>query len=89
MKTNVADPSLEAYRDGFHAGLWGKQSEEVRQAVQDSKKPITRLEVSKKTGIAINAVSGRCNLLVKIGAIKDIGAVKCSISGRMVGGLTV
>ncbi len=88
MKTNITTTTLAAYRAGLHAGLWCRQSEELRLVIAAQKKPISRRRLSEISGKPINVVTGRCNELVGNGGAKVVdGKIKCPISGRMVEGL--
>lgn len=84
----VRETSREAYRYVQRRGITGAQS--ARIAVYLFDRPArTRAEISRDTGIAINAVCGRVNELVKAHALDEQGARPCSISGRMAHTLTL
>jgi len=59
----VADTSINVYHEIKQEGLTGKQHLIILKCLTDCNKEMTLQEISKKTGIAINAVSGRVNEL--------------------------
>ena len=75
------DTSLLAYQE--HSGKLGNQEAVVYNCIL-SNPNITDKEISIKTGININAVTGRRNELAKKGLITDNGKRHCSITGSLV-----
>lgn len=79
----VQDTSVLAYNDILSTGLLNEQEQEVFRAflVQG---PSTDKEISHKSSIDINIVTGRRNNLIDKGYMQDNGTRLCGISGRMV-----
>lgn len=80
---SVRQSSLAAYYDMRDTGRLGKQAQTILRAMKAGR-DYSLQELSRLTGIAINAVSGRCNDMKKVGALSESDARKCSITGRMV-----
>lgn len=83
MRTHVRCASLAAYRDLTDSGKLGNQAQTIIKAMKAGR-DYSLQELSRLTGIAINAVSGRCNDLKKIGLLAEATCRKCSITGRTV-----
>lgn len=83
MRTNVSDTSIECYHAIRGEGKLGKQQSEVLEAIRKGR-DYSLQEISKLTGLAINAVSGRVNELKESGALEQAETRKCSITGRTV-----
>ena len=83
MRTNVRDASLAAYQEISDSGSLGKQASAILASMRAGR-DYSLQELSRITGIAINAVSGRCHGMKKIGVIVEAAARKCSITGRTV-----
>lgn len=81
---SVRDSSTEAYHDITVKGITAAQSLEILDAVTDRAHGWTLREIERKTGIAINAVSGRVNQLKKLKALRELERRPCSITGRSV-----
>jgi predicted ArsR family transcriptional regulator len=79
--SNVRDTSFEAYDFVRALGITGAQRERIAVYLyrRDSR---TRQEISKGTGITINAVCGRVNELVKDYKLEEEAPRTCSITGR-------
>lgn len=80
---SVRESSISAYHDLRDTGKLGKQAQIILCAMKAGR-DYSLQELSRLTGIAINAVSGRCNDMKKLGAIAEANARKCSITGRTV-----
>ena len=79
--TNVRSTSKEAYADLKEEGKLNNQE----QAIIDSMKQgwnYSIQEISKLTGIAINAVSGRVNGLKKKSWLVECEKRPCSVTGK-------
>lgn len=83
MRTDVRESSLAAYRELTNSGKIGAQAQKILSAIRYGM-DYSLQEISRSTGIAINAVSGRCNDLKKIGLLVEAAARKCSVTGRTV-----
>lgn len=83
MRTYVRGASLEAYRELSDSGQLGNQALTIIKAMRAGR-DYSLQELSRITGIAINAVSGRCNDLKKIGFLAEAACRKCSITGRTI-----
>jgi predicted transcriptional regulator len=79
----VRDTSKEAYGDIALSGLIGQQAQSILDAM-DRDVDYSLQEISLKTGIPINAVSGRCNELKKASYLEEVDKRKCSISKRTI-----
>jgi predicted transcriptional regulator len=80
---SVRDTSREAYGDMQASGLIGQQAQSILDAM-DRDIDYSLQEISAKTGIAINAVSGRCNELKKCNYIEEADKRRCSITKRTI-----
>ncbi len=83
----VRTTSLEAYEAIKQSGITGQQSIKILKWLADNG-TASRSQVSVGTGIAINAVCGRVNELIKLNMIQEGDKIKCPVSGRMVYGIT-
>jgi len=79
---SVQTTSKIAYSEISSEGIRSKQSDKVLGAV--SQKGSSLKEISRDTGIEINAVSGRVNELRKRGYLTNAPRRKCSITGRLI-----
>ena len=77
------DTSLLAYSNLKESGTLGIQEGIVYNCIFTNQN-ITDKEIEKKTGININAVTGRRNGLVKLNLIEDNGKRKCTITNSQV-----
>ena len=82
-KGEIRDTSLLAYESLKESGKLGNQEAIVYNCILNNPN-ITDKEISLKTKININAVTGRRNGLVKKGLITDNGKRYCSITGHLV-----
>lgn len=83
MRTQVRESSITAYRELNDSGKIGKQAQTILNHMKAGR-DYSLQELSRLTGIAINAISGRCNDLKKIGLLGEAACRKCSITGRTV-----
>jgi len=83
MKTNVSSTSIECYHAIRDEDRLSKQQSAVMEAIRKGQ-DYSLQEISKLTGLAINAVSGRVNELKESGALEQAETRKCSITGRTV-----
>lgn len=84
-KMTVATTSIDVYNKIQKEGLTGKQHLLILKCLKDSDKEMTLQEISKKTGIAINAVSGRVNELKNDKLIMHSSSKRlCTITNRTV-----
>lgn len=79
---SVQTTSKIAYKDISEDGTTGNQSRRILDVVNTGGSSLR--EISKRTGIDINAVSGRVNELKKKGVLFPALRRKCSITGRLV-----
>lgn len=67
------------------SGKLGEQQTRIMLAVHAQPKRTWSLrELSRATGLEINAVSGRVNELKRIGYLEECPARSCSVSGRTI-----
>ena len=85
---SVRDTSKEAYIDGYLSGGFSKQEIKIIKYLLD-RYPETRNEIAEGTNLAINAVSGRVNTLIKKGALREVGKKECRISSRINHSVTI
>ena len=81
-KGEIRDTSLLAYNELKESGKLGNQEAVVYNCILTNPNT-TDKEISIKTKININAVTGRRNGLVKKNLIKDNGKRRCSITGKL------
>ena len=77
----VRDTSIVAVRELNRTGRAASLRAIIHAAVKHNGAPMTRNEISVRTGLPINTVSGRVNQLVKIGMLIDLPYVMTP-SGR-------
>lgn len=80
---SVRDTSKDAYQSIAVSGLIGQQAQSILDAM-DRDTDYSLQEISAKTGIPINAVSGRCNELKKGFYIEEADKRRCSITKRTI-----
>jgi predicted transcriptional regulator len=80
---SVRDTSRECYQSIAVNGLIGQQAQSILDAM-DRDVDYSLQEISAKTGIPINAVSGRCNELKKAYYIEEADKRRCSITKRTI-----
>lgn len=83
MRTQVRTTSREAYHSIQDSGQVGAQACFILSRL-NSTRDYSLQEISKITGLPINAVSGRCNDLKKAGLLVESDKRPCSITGRTV-----
>jgi len=82
----MQETSRIAYKKIIENGTMGNQKEHIVMYVHDFAKDngFSLREISKGTGIDINAVSGRVNSLKKEGILVPIEKRNCSITGSLI-----
>lgn len=83
MKTQMQDTSLSAYSELRETKKVGKQAQTILNHLHAGR-DYSLQEISRITGMAINAVSGRCNDLKKIGLLSEFRKRPCSITGKTI-----
>jgi hypothetical protein len=82
--------SLMAYHDMLDAGIIARQEYKIIEWLYWQKKPVSRNEIERATGIRINAISGRINRMVQDGIVREeLETSTCPISGRKVHKVTM
>ena len=94
MRTAIAETSIRAYREIEFEGKLGAQEKAILIALHVNWVPgrdWSLQEISKLTGIAINAVAGRVNSLKNDWPryLEECPQRKCSITGRTVTPITL
>lgn len=85
MKTNVRNSSLDAYFYIRGNGTVLNQKGRIIEDLVKARTSLTRVEISKRTGITINAVSGRVNELIRDGYLHESSQKrKCHFTGMYV-----
>lgn len=79
----IRDSSLLAYTTLSESGVLGEQSLRILKLLS-MYSCSTNMELSRRSGIMINAVSGRMNDLVKRGLVITNGKRQCRITGSLV-----
>ena len=74
--------SLDAYQEIHVDGSASTQRQKVLREIRRNHHGITDKELSSTLCIAINAITGRRNELLKAGLIKSVGKRPCVITGR-------
>jgi hypothetical protein len=86
----VRDTSIEAYYDLIASGGMYTIEEKILHFLKFQEEPVSRLYVSNRTGMPINAVTGCVNPLVKEGLIIEVDErIACRITGRSVIGIVI
>ena len=81
-----------AYRDINNNGTLMSQKDTIFSAINmitDKDFGISLKELSRQTGLEINAVAGRVNELKKEEFIKECNKRKCRITGRLITPVTI
>jgi len=81
----IRDTSLKAYDSISHR--INPQQKLILKTVQ-SRKDMTRQEISKATGLPINVVSGRCTEMRDYGCLDELRKRKCRVTGMKVWALS-
>lgn len=78
--------STVVYRQIKQAGVTLKQEDQILACLGESMftEDMTLKEISRLTGLEINAVSGRVNGLKKSGKVKEAQKRKCRVTNRFV-----
>lgn len=84
----IRESSRAAYRDLQDTGRLSKQCRAIIGAMRAGR-DYSLQEISRITGIAINAVSGRCNDLKKLGFLNEAASRKCSVTGKTIHPVTL
>lgn len=82
--SSVRETSRSAYRELKSSGQVGAQARLIRDWIEQRGSPASLQEISKGTGIAINAVSGRVNDCKESGLLFEYPKRPCTITGRTV-----
>lgn len=77
----MKDTSLDAYIGLNKSGKAVTQRAKIYKYLKGRKRGMTRQEISIATGIAINAVCGRVNELIKANVISELDRRACGITG--------
>ena len=77
---SVADTSVEAFHDT--KPQHPRQQTRILAMLERSGRPMTRGEIAAISGIALSAVCGRVNELVKVGSLIELDRRQCRITGR-------
>ena len=90
----IRKTSKNAYEHNKRSGISGSQKRELYDLVDKMTKGrsgygVTLKELSRESGLEINAVSGRINDLKKEGMIAECSKRKCSITNRTVVPVTI
>lgn len=81
----VRATSKQAFFDLIDSGELCEQEQKIVDFVKKFKRPVTRREIERGTGISISSVSGRVNELVgKRKILEESAPIKCPITGRTV-----
>lgn len=73
--------SLDAYAELSASGKKLTQQERVLQVLSECA-PLTRNELSERTGLRLSSVCGRVNELVAKGLAGSIGARRCTVTDK-------
>jgi len=84
--SGVRTSSAEAFAGIKASGVLGAQARTILKLLLSEGQPMSLQEICKKTGFAINAVSGRVNELKSTSPrlIGEGGKRKCKITGRTI-----
>ncbi len=85
----VRETSIEAHRKLKASGKLTAQQEAVMAWLRGRIGDATRQEISKGSGIAINAVCGRVNELLEVGELRETRKRKCRVTGETANALVV
>lgn len=77
----IRETSMAAYDELRDSGKVGKQAQTILNHVLP-REDYSLQELARITGIAINAISGRCNDLKKLGLLVEGEKRPCSVTGR-------
>jgi predicted transcriptional regulator len=80
MRTAVRDTSLAAFR--AMGPRLGTQQRTVVEYLEEHRRAFTRNELALATGLALSAICGRVNELVKAGALVECPRRRCHVTGK-------
>lgn len=80
----MQETSKIAYKQIHDEGISTNQKELIYNLCLGYPDGLSLREISKKTSIDINAVSGRVNDLKKVGLLTTIEKRNCKITGRLI-----
>ena len=94
MSESIRKTSKAAYEHNRESGITGSQKKALHSLVDKMTngrrgRGVTLKELSRESGLEINAVSGRINDLKKEGMIAECDKRKCSITNRTVIPVTI
>ena len=86
MKTLMSKASLDAWYLNMGIGLTSRQMIKIAEFVRKrGRKPMSNSQISRDTGLPVNAVSARVNALVHLGVlVREPVLSKCVVTGRNV-----
>ena len=80
----MKDTSLMAYDELKTSGKQPKQKDIILNVLKGCNKALSLQEICNKTGMAINAVSGRVNDLKKANQVVEATKRKCSVTCKTI-----
>lgn len=80
--SNVQPTSLKAYRWCVDNGITSKYQQRVIEALEMAGRPLTRKELSKRTGIDINCICAPVLNLLKLKVLVELMPRPCSVTGH-------
>jgi|TARA_X000001382_G_scaffold1833_1_gene2220 predicted transcriptional regulator len=80
----MKDTSLMAYDELKTSGKQPKQKDIILNVLKGCDKALSLQEICNKTGMAINAVSGRVNDLKKANQVVEATKRKCSVTCKTI-----
>lgn len=80
----MKDTSLIAYDELKTSGKQPKQKDIILNVLKGCDKALSLQEICNKTGMAINAVSGRVNDLKKANQVVEATKRKCSVTCKTI-----
>jgi len=84
-ESDLATDTRNAAYSAYVGRKMNRDQKIVYETLQRVGHPMSNLEVSTKTGLPVNVVSGRMNeLRIRVENVKAAGKRKCKISGRTV-----
>jgi hypothetical protein len=81
---SVRETSRQAYQELRDSGKLGSQTNQIYHELLRVKIDLSLQEISKNTGLGINAVSGRINEMKKKNLVRECAARKCSITQKTI-----
>jgi len=80
----MKDTSLMAYNELKTSGKQPKQKDIILNVLKGCDKALSLQEICNKTGMAINAVSGRVNDLKRANQVVEATKRKCSVTCKTI-----